>query len=357
MTDIALTMNNITNLEQLNNISGNKVIEAYLSTLTSKNTVRQYRSSIELFFNTVYGEQPVTLRMMIINPSIAVEYEVMWKNKLMAEEIKSSTYNSKIKGIRQFYDWLKVYLTLNTSGTQLLKENPFAKVKLKPENDSDGAEPLSLSDIRLMEQNPFGIDEHMQERNLLLLYIGIETGIRRTALVGMTKDDILCVDGNYVVNVVDKEDKTANMPINNYYDRLMSWYNKDLLIRRNDSGTIFNIHPSTANEIIKDWAKSVGIDKKITFHSLRTTTGVQVFHRYGQNASRVKKVLNHSKIDTSFKYIEKENKINHDAEGIIQDIEVLDTFETKVQSMTREDLVKMFMNLDDNLKLEVMRNM
>jgi site-specific recombinase XerD len=339
--------------------SGLVIIEAYLSTLNSKHTVRVYKRSIYDFFNFLYPSQTLTAKMLVIDPVHAMAYREELSKQLNSDEIKSATFNAKIKGCKQFYDWLMGQTTLNTKSKKLFNINPFDTVKQVAENDAEGSEPLSPEEVLLMIDNPAGESEHLQKRNVLLLEIAISTGIRNDALLGITKYNIINVGGDWIINTQDKFNKETMKPINNYYHELMEWYEADLKIRgyQND-GTIFNMHPHSANRLIKEWAKNVKIDKKITFHSLRTTTACQVYHMFDENLGRAKAVLQHFHTETTDKYLKKEKRVNGDAENIVEVMKgVRENFEDIVREMSKDELVDLFLSLDTTTKMNVMRKL
>jgi site-specific recombinase XerD len=339
-----------------NTISGIDIIEAYLSTLKNANTIRAYRKSITDFFVFTYGEITLTSSMLVIDPVKAMAYSNYCKQLLDEDKIKSSTFNTKIKGIKQFYDWLIGQTTLNTKNIKLFNINPFTTVKQIAENDAEGSEPLTPNEIRIMLETPFGESEHIQTRNVLLLEIAISTGIRNSALLGIKREDIKYVNGNWIIDTIDKENKKALKPINNYAKELLEWYDIDLKLRGlNNNGTVFNIHPHSANRIIKEWAKSVNIDKKITFHSLRTTTAVQIYHMSNDNLGKAQLALNHSHSATTCKYIVKEDKINGDTENIVEIIKDADNkFNDYIDGLDKNELISILKELDDNTKFQIL---
>jgi site-specific recombinase XerD len=339
--------------------SGDMIIEAYLATLGSKHTVRVYKRSILDFFQFLYPQQTLTAKMLVIDPVHAMAYREELARQLNAEIIKCATFNAKIKGCKQFYDWLMGQTTLNTKSTKLFNINPFEAVKQVAENDAEGSEPLSPEEVLLMIDKPAGESKHLQERNRLLLEIAISTGIRSDALLGIKIENIINIGGDWVINTKDKFNKETMKPINNYYTELMKWYEADLLTRGvQDNETIFNIHPHSANRIVKEWAKDCKIDKKITFHSLRTTTACQVYHIYDENLGRAKAVLQHFHTETTDKYLNKEKRINRDAEDIVVMMKKTSvSFEDIIKDMSREELADLFLSLDTTAKMQIMRKL
>lgn len=338
--------------------SGDMIIEAYLSTLNSKHTLRLYKRSIYDFFEFLYPEQTLTARMLVIDPIHAMAYREEIAKDLNDGKIKSATFNAKIKGCKQFYDWLMGQTTLNTNRAKLFNINPFDTVKQVAENDVEGSEPLDPEEVLLMIDNPIGETVHLQKRNVLLLEIAISTGIRSDALLGITIDNIINVCGDWIINTKDKFGKETMKPINNYYQDLIDWYNEDVETRNQSNGTIFNIHPNSANRLIKDWAKKCRINKKITFHSLRTTTACQVYHMYDENLGRAKAVLQHFHTETTDKYLKKEKRVNHDAENLVEMMKgAKNNFESIIREMSKDELVELMLGLDTNVKMQIMNNM
>lgn len=338
-------------------INGDRVIQTYLDTLNSIHTKRSFARAIYEFYTFLYGEEYLSLDMMVIDPMTANKYTMYWKKEFEDGKIKASTFNSKLKGIKLFYDWLITETSSNIAEYRVFIVNPFANCSQVQENDSEGSEPLTPEEVLLMLNNPYGSTPHITERNTLMFILAIVTGIRNTALITITESDIKEYSGDYVMFAEDKEGKTAKMSITPYYNRLMDWYRVDKMLRGGkDNDTIFNITPITANRIIKVWSESVGLThKKITFHSLRTTTAVQIFHNTNGNVYKVQKALNHSHISTSNIYLGKENVVNHDGENIIENIVNSDkSFNDKINSMTREQLIDIIMGLPMNDKINIM---
>jgi site-specific recombinase XerD len=348
---------NITMEDYRSKLNGLDIIERFLKEFKSESTKKSYRKSINDFYTWLYGDKTLTLQMMIIDPVHAGEYSAYWMEQLNNGKIKTSTYNCKFKGIKSFYDWLITRTTSNTLDFTMMKINPFNVVKQMKEYDSEGSDALEPDEIMLMLSNPYGRGKHIQERNVLMFVLAITTGIRNHALLTITENNIIKMGNDWVIDTIDKEDKQALKPINNYYDRLMNWYHEDKKTRTDKDNTIFNIHPIHANKVISDWAKSVGIDKKITFHSLRATTAVRIYEDNDGNLAKVQLALNHSHMETSKIYVDKNNKINHDAENIIESLQNVTTFEEKMEQLSKEELLEILSSLNASTKMQILKNL
>lgn len=337
------------------------IINAYLNTLESPNTKRAYARSIMEFFTFLFGDNNFELKHMIIDPNTAFNYGTYLKRQLDESKAtkdeakkkrginKTSTYNSKIKGVKAFYEWL---ITLTTTQKEkLFQINPFDIVRqISEREDAEGADVLELEEMLLMLNNPIGHSEHVRTRNRLMMELGVLTGIRNNALIlaewsTISKD----VVHGHLMKVYDKGRKENTVPINSIYDRLREWYECDLKLRtENDKNSIFNIDPTHANRIMKLWAKSVGINKNITFHSLRVTTAKLVYDET-KNIYEVQKYLRQSNVATADIYVEKCKKTNHVVDNVFA--ELLSTNDLseeeifyKLNVLTKEELVRLIMS-------------
>ena len=320
--------------------TGDEIIERFLRKYNSENTQRSYKRAIYDFFNWMYNrnvEGNLTPEELIVDTFDAEDYEYECKQRLDEGIDKTTTFNARLKGLKSFYKWLVLNTTSDVSGVRVFTVNPFAVVKLKSEDlTMEGADFLTDDEIILMLNNPFGESRHLQERNKLILEIGIATAIRNDAFAKITINNIIVRDGNYVIDTIDKGEKPVERPINPCYDRLMEWYEKDLQLRTSDNGTIFNMHPRSLDRLIRRWAKQCGISKKISFHSLRSTTAIKVYHESGDNSDVAQEILNHDYKRTTKNYLRKEKLINHTAEYLVENIK--NRAMNKEQEIEREEV-------------------
>lgn len=336
--------------------NGLEIIEMFLLQYKSDNTKRAYRNALYDFFKFFYKDSGyLTFSMMVLSPVHAIAYNQYLGEQIDMGNIKTATSNLKIKAVKSFYDFL-IYYTTDNEGLQIFKINPFKDIVQRTENDVEGSEPLDMYEIELMLNNPYANSEHLQERNSLLLELAIATGIRNNALL-MLKEENFINDGKDIyVETSDKGGKVAKMSVKFYYDRLMEWYNKDKATRgKEDNGTIFNLHPHSANRIIREWAKEVEIQKKITFHSLRTTTAVLIYRQSG-NMYKVQKALHHSRLETSNRYVDKSDTINRDAETVLIGDKVIKEFDNKVMNMSEDEMRVILLTLSNDVKLAIAKN-
>jgi integrase len=337
---------------------GDSVIKSYIDTLKSPYTKRNYTKSIYGFYEYVFGKRKLTFDDIVcIRPHHAYAYEQKWKKQLDEKIIKISTYNCKLKGLKEFYKWLMNILCAYEQTRELILVNPFGNIRQHAENDAEGCDALEPEEVELMLNNPVGHNFHTQERNRLILELAVGTGIRNNALITAKIENIKYKDGNYLIEVTDKENKTHSKSIEKaLYDRLTIWYNNDIKTRIGNDGTIFDIHPVSANRIIREWAKSLGIDKHITFHSLRATCAILIYYTNGGNAYEVQEYLGHSHLVTTKTYLKKRNKIATNGQRAMEVLHKSNKFYTEIAEMSKEDLVKMIMSLDSADKMKLLSN-
>lgn len=333
-----------------------RIINMFLGTFKSKNTQRAYRKSINDFFIYLYGEdKDITLQDMIIDTVVGTAYAQKHLKELQEGLIKISTYNNRIKGIKMFYSWLIMQTIVNTKQIQMLQINPFASVKTLSETDRQGSDYLTKEEIQLMLDNPMGSTEHIKQRNRLILLLALTTGIRREAISELTVDNVKVIGEDICIVTLDKGHKRTIKPINNIAKELRAWYQKDIATRSAaEVNNIFNITSGYANQIIVAWAKSVGIKKKITFHSFRISVAIQMYNDT-KDKYKVQKFLNHSNSTTTDVYLDKKNTIIHDGEkivdNIINDTNITEVVKAKLNSMNKEEIITLITKNDDLLRI------
>jgi integrase/recombinase XerD len=350
-----VAMKSLTTKNQTKQVDGDKIIEMFINKHTSANTRRIYAKSIYEFFTWKYGEQKLTLQMMIIESIEAEEYMNIYLEMVKNKTMKKSTYNCKIKGIKLFYEWLLDNTTFNNKDIKLLNINPFKNISQLKEKDAQGSDFLKEDELKLMLNNPYGDTEHLKKRNLLILILAVTTGIRNNALLSMSLDNIKMIDGKPCVVIYDKGEKETEKELRQeYYEDLMEWYDEDIKMRKENTGTIFNILPITAGKIITKWAKEVGIEKRITFHSLRTTSAIMVYKNTG-NVYEVQKFMNHESINTTNIYLKKEDEVNHHGTNLLINMDVIDKFDKIVDTLDKDILSNLIKSLDVRTKIELYR--
>jgi integrase len=367
--DIMLLENKALRIDRTTHIDGEYYITKFLQGFMNKNTQKAYGKSIYQFFDWWVDKNTITVKDLIINPSDAGDYNIILLTLLQSGKMKTSTYNARIKGIRSFYEWLMKDTYDNHTQHGLVYINPFGNIKqLDTDADTEGSDFLSENEIMLMLNNPYGDDLHIQTRNRLLLLLALTTGIRKDALVSLKKENLQYKENEWCIITIDKGRKKVEKAIKEeYYNELMEWYNIDSKYRTNKDNSIFNIRPETAGRMISKWAKWVGIvkekidektgkktlDRKITFHSLRTTSAIQVYKLTG-NIYEVQKFMINEEVRTTEGYTDKDKKVIKIGKNLIDNLGNYTKFDDLVQKMNKAEIIELLLNLDEQTKAKLL---
>jgi integrase len=166
-----------------------------------------------------------------------------------------------------------------------------------------------ISNMRkILRGNTFGL------RDELLFVLGINTGFRISDLLSLKILDVWS-DGKpkEEIRLVEKKTgKSRVVPINSVVIKLLKEYmiwraekyleivgEAPLFPSRKGNGPL---ERRWASKILKKAAKAVGISNVAT-HTLRKTFGYHAYKETGNNLGLVQKLLNHSRADTTLRYI------------------------------------------------------
>jgi integrase len=351
----------VVTVEDYGNLDGQWFINEYLNSLRNENTREAFKKSINDWFTFCYGNKLLTLKDMIINDFKAIRYTNYWQSKIRKDpnkkvkgEISISTYNQKIKGVRLFYEWLKLTTRIIERDYQYIKYNPFDSVHMIDETDSVGSMALTPEEVLMMIDNPYGKTQEQRERNLLIFELALVTGLRRSTLLDLKPSDIQHIDEDILMQKYTKRNKITSKPITSYYDRIIKWYNYDVVNRAVDNGTIFNLSPVTANEMIKRWVKSCKINKKVTFHGLRATCAILIFHDTNENTNKVQSFLDHDEEKITKRYLKKEKYVDYSGINALENLKKSKVVEEPKQS-TSDELLNLISTLDEESKLNILK--
>ena len=157
--------------------SENYLIKEYLVTIQidglSSNTVNNRRIIInywEDYVNNVLEKPLEVVTTIDVRQWIADQQG----------QVKATTINTRIKGIRYFYNWLV--------SEEIIEKNPFDRIKFQKEI-LEIAKPYSKTQLRQLASFYDG-NSFLQQRNKLLIIMYIETGIRNSELRNIKLEDL-----------------------------------------------------------------------------------------------------------------------------------------------------------------------
>lgn len=250
--------------------------EEYLKLMNySDKTIKNYLYNINFFVN--YIKTVKNLDSPIIFYNIKREDMLNYMAYLNCErENSSTTRRNKFYAIKSFYEWLSVSYGIanpldNINFTVLYKRLPKA---------------LSVDQAKAL------INYYEDERNRLIIYLFLNTGMRLSELVNIEIKDIY---DDYVV-VRGKGNKFANVYLNKTCQKMIN----DYLKGRKD-GMLFNLQNRRVQSIIENALKGLGYEGFST-HSLRHTAATLMYQKT-HDILLVKKFLRHDSLAATQIYV------------------------------------------------------
>lgn len=136
------------------------------------------------------------------------------------------------------------------------------------------------------------------------------TGLRVSDIINLTWDKITNTGGNYYVSIVVQ--KTKEPLIIKLNGQALKW------LPEKGKGCVFSLptYSITLNRILKNWAKSAGIEKNICFHVSRHTFATMEL-TLGADLYVVSKLLGHANVGTTQIYADIINKKREEAVEMI----------------------------------------
>jgi site-specific recombinase XerD len=270
----------------------------------SERTVRNYDFYLKRFFNWAKETPPERLTLDQVR-----QYRV-WLNRFKderGEPLKKNTQNYHLIALRSF---LK-YLAKRDIQTLAPEKIELARMPERTVEFLDEGELMRLLEaplkIRSTESGPSNeLLPLVRLRDKALLEMLFSTGMRVSELAGLTKDKINLKNEEFTVR--GKGDKPRVVFLSN---SARYWMKEYLGKRRDMDPHLFVSHdragkgresggltPRSIQRVVEYYAKSAGITKRITPHTLRHTFATDLL-RNGADIRSVQTMLGHSSITTT----------------------------------------------------------
>lgn len=243
-----------------------------------------------------------------------------WKAELLAQNVKPSSVNTWLAGLRSFFGWLAEIGEISFDPTQAIKGASRKGTAKKHIRDS-------LTDrevIRLLEQPDRSTWEG--RRDYAMLCVMLYTAARGFELHHADLADLQTIDSALVLHVLgkghyEKDDRLILPP--EAESAVRDW----LVMRGNNDGAIFvsrsnhtkgsRLSRSAIRAIIKGHMKTAGIfGRNKTVHSLRHTAITSAI-RHGAPVHKVKGMSRHASLDTLMIYYHEADRLSDPAEKYI----------------------------------------
>ena len=255
-----------------------------------KNTISAYLVDAEKFINFLYDKR-------IKNIKKADKKTVLNFIKLLEKEKKSQTTIARnVASIRFFYKYL--------TDIDAVKENYALKVK-PPKVEKELPEILSSEEIFLFLEQPSGSDPKAI-RDKAMLEVLYATGIRVTELIELNLNDVNLNLG-YIRCRKNGEERIIPLgkPSMSALENYLSITRKNI-IKDGESALFVNMNGSRMTrqgfwKIVKFYAESAGLTKKLTPQTLRHSFAVHLLEN-GADIHSIQTMMGHSDISSTQLY-------------------------------------------------------
>lgn len=144
--------------------------------------------------------------------------------------------------------------------------------------------------------------ERKSPRDLLLLTLGVNCGLRISDIVALNVGDVK--NKNYIQIIEKKTGKFKKFPINSKLKPLFAEYTKGKSAEKPLFTTIFNNRMDRfgAYYILKTACKVLNFQEKIGTHTMRKTFGYHHYQKF-KDVAILQKIFNHSSPQITLRYI------------------------------------------------------
>lgn len=220
---------------------------------------------------------------------------------------KSGTFRAaQLAAIKGFFEFLK--------RNDIIIINPCDLTEIPKDKNRHEITTISDEDMKIIMHNiEYGVgsstaikrQRKWKSRDKALVLLGVTTGIRMGAILGIDIDDIDF--DKRTIQVVEKGDKKRIVYFGkNTSDILKQWLNdRELLIKDINERALFisshntRLAPTTMEDIIR--RVTTGINKNITPHKMRATCATKLYEQTG-DIYIVQQQLGHENIENTKRY-------------------------------------------------------
>lgn len=268
-----------------------KELESFLRLQNSEMTKKDYKISIEQFFNYMNVNSIEDLLKLDIN-----DY-VNYRDYLLNERNNTqNTVNVRFRAVSSFLVYLNSELNINVSNYAC----SVAK-RLKPQ-PKKGTSLTSDEAIRLL-------NECKNPREYAMIMVLLNNGLRISELINLEYEDYNMED--QTITIVRKGGLRKTMPISdevNYAIKVYLKYRKNTACTKlfvSNGGN--KMSTNSIDRTIKKLKNKANIETNISAHSLRRTLATDL-HKSGYDIKEIKDVLGHKSINTTAIYIKDEDE-------------------------------------------------
>lgn len=198
-----------------------------------------------------------------------------------------------------------------------------------------------------LEQQCKGLEKKLYFETLYI------TGLRKSAVSNMEWDNIQKIEdinGEMVwtIQIRDKGNKHDIVPISDDFH-----YRLSILSERNDSGSnkVFQINDKTLYKTIAQFKEKYKIDKKLTIHSVKSTSVTDAWTRSGGDLKRTQEQAHHNDPTLTLKKYVRNSKDLKSKLSYGMDKEINTR---KLEDLSKEELLNLIDRSSDKIKKELL---
>jgi len=280
-----------------------EAINSFLNYLTvekgfSENTVAAYRN--DLYQLASFVEEEATKRGIIpLWSSFGRQGMLSYLLNLKERNYAATTSARKVAAAKSFFNFMVA------EGN--IKDNPTLNVT-SPRVGKSLPKPISISQVRRLLEQPTKRSTPEAKRDRAILELLYASGMRVSELVSLNLGDI-DTEGSYV-RCFGKGHKERLIPIYKQAALAVEEYVKETRLRLSHSDAEQALFLNRRGDrltrqglwqILKGYAKSAGLDKEITPHTLRHSFATHMLNG-GADLRSVQELLGHANISTTQVY-------------------------------------------------------
>lgn len=315
--------------------------------INSKNSFNSYKNVIDSWFEYCYGINSSRITKEIVEsfnyPSVQ-EYI----GYLQSKKNSNKTINTKLSILRSMTKWfLKHGYKVNPSIFEPM-------VRLRGNNDNSYV-PFTEDELWLMVERAKEYENGV--RKSLLIRMAFDTGIRKSALLSLKRENFFIKDnGSHWVWVYDKGHKKDEKPVNSeiyslIMDELLERFPKSVLFHNGKDKTK-PMSTRSVDRLIMQLKKDLKIkDEKKKFHGIKKTGMAHVGRLSGYDPNIMRKYGNHTNVMTTIEYYSNTQNSEKIMSEFVESSGLPDL--SILNNVTKAELLKVISESSPNLRTEL----
>ncbi len=278
-------------------------INSFLNYLTvekgfSGNTLDAYRNDLQQL-SSFAGEEAAKQGLIPSWENFSRQVMLAYMLNLKERNYAATTIARKVAATRSFFSFLKSEGIIKIDPTENMSSPSVGKSLPKP---------ITISQVRQLLEQPAKSNTLEARRDKAMLELLYASGMRISELVGLNLGDVNTAEG--YVRCFGKGNKERIVPIYEQAARLVKEYTEETrpkLAHKKDGVALF-LNPRGDRltrqgfwQKLKEYAKSAGLDAKISPHTLRHSFATHMLSG-GADLRAVQELLGHANISTTQVY-------------------------------------------------------